>query len=277
MSATNLLICTDLDGTLLDHHDYSFCAAQDALNLIEKLQIPLILNTSKTLAEVEVIRNRLCNRHPFIVENGAGVVIPSGYFHNLDASQYEQRNGYQLKSFGEGLQHAIDCLRRVRKEYGFKFRGFSEMTPSQIAHLTGLNTGQAQQAKNRQFSEPLLWQDTEQRRKKFIGILQQYKLQVVRGGRFSHVSDGSNKGLALSWLKHQYTNQWRQIPRVIALGDGQNDIPMLEIADVAIVVRSPVNPLPILPNHKDLRITDQNGPAGWNESLLHLLQQDLSR
>ena len=47
-----LIVFTDLDGTLLDHDDYSFEAARPALAKLETLNIPVILTTSKTATEV---------------------------------------------------------------------------------------------------------------------------------------------------------------------------------------------------------------------------------
>ena len=47
------VIYTDLDGTLLDHVTYTFHPALDALELIEKKKIPLIISTSKTRPEIE--------------------------------------------------------------------------------------------------------------------------------------------------------------------------------------------------------------------------------
>lgn len=67
-------ISTDLDGTLLDHHDYSFQAAEEAVLKCKKLGIPIILNTSKTLAETRKIQNNIGIAGPLIVENGSALV-----------------------------------------------------------------------------------------------------------------------------------------------------------------------------------------------------------
>lgn len=74
------LIISDLDGTLLDARTYSFEEARPALELIRRNDLPLILCSSKTRAELEVWRNRLENHHPFITENGGGIFIPERYF-----------------------------------------------------------------------------------------------------------------------------------------------------------------------------------------------------
>ncbi|MDO8862561.1 HAD hydrolase family protein [Haliea sp. E1-2-M8] len=75
-----LLVFSDLDGSLLDHRDYSFRAALPGLEALREREIPLIFCSSKTRAEIEPLRARLDNRDPFIVENGAAVFIPRGSF-----------------------------------------------------------------------------------------------------------------------------------------------------------------------------------------------------
>src|SRR3989338_10179164 len=82
------IIASDLDGTLLDSTDYSFAAAQPALAMIRARDVPLVLCSSKTRAEIEEYRRRLDNGHPFIAENGGGVFISHGYFSvPLDAAE----------------------------------------------------------------------------------------------------------------------------------------------------------------------------------------------
>ena len=52
MQSPTTLFFTDLDGSLLDHHSYSFAPAQPALDRLRDAGFPLILTTSKTLAAV---------------------------------------------------------------------------------------------------------------------------------------------------------------------------------------------------------------------------------
>ena len=73
---TRILIYTDLDGTLLDHHTYSFQKALPALAEIKKRSVPLILCSSKTKGEIEEYQKKLKVRHPFISENGGAIFIP---------------------------------------------------------------------------------------------------------------------------------------------------------------------------------------------------------
>ena len=67
------LIFSDLDGTLLDHNNYTFDQALPALNWIKKKNIPLILASSKTYEEMLHLQSELMIDHPFIFENGSGI------------------------------------------------------------------------------------------------------------------------------------------------------------------------------------------------------------
>ena len=89
-----LLVFTDLDGTLLDHDDYGFAAAQPALSQLRALHIPLIPVTSKTLAEMRLLGRQLGIQHPLIVENGSVICLPEGYFPAQENS--ECVDGYRL-------------------------------------------------------------------------------------------------------------------------------------------------------------------------------------
>jgi len=70
------LIFTDLDGTLLDHDTYGWEEALPALDLCRRLGVPVILVSSKTRAEMDVLQNRLGLSAPFISENGGGIFFP---------------------------------------------------------------------------------------------------------------------------------------------------------------------------------------------------------
>ena len=67
----SIIFMTDLDGTLLGHDDFS-CGAirEDLLGLIRQ-DIKLVLNSSKTKAEIDLFCESLGVRLPFICENGA--------------------------------------------------------------------------------------------------------------------------------------------------------------------------------------------------------------
>ena len=69
---SSLWVVSDVDGTLMDH-SYDLTPAKETIKYLQKLSIPVILCTSKTAAEVKVIRKQLNLFDPYIVENGAAI------------------------------------------------------------------------------------------------------------------------------------------------------------------------------------------------------------
>ena len=58
-----LLVFTDMDGTLLDHHDYSYAPALNMLDILKGRHIPVIPTTSKTKAELDSLMGDLSLIH----------------------------------------------------------------------------------------------------------------------------------------------------------------------------------------------------------------------
>ena len=256
MKATHLVV-TDLDGTLLDHHTYSRDAAAEALALLQSRHIPLVLCSSKTAAEMAVLHEALAPTDPFIVENGAAVYLPDG------------NGNTECASFGLPRQEVLERLGKIKSNESFACTGFSEMTVADVMAATGLEEGAAANALQREFTEPVLWQDTEAARKRFLGRLRGAGLDAVQGGRFLHVSAGCDKGRAVTWLRRRYAGSGAE-PVVIALGDSDNDVSMLECADIPVLVKSPVRDFPDVRQDRVIRTTLE-GPAGWNAAILQLL------
>jgi mannosyl-3-phosphoglycerate phosphatase len=277
MSNLRKLLFTDLDGSLLDHHNYDYSAALPAIRALRAQAIPWILTTSKTAAEVIELRAELDNHYPFIVENGAGIFWESGSV----LPQYLPKHG-SVQPWGEGFKYVslsrvlrselLQLASSYKKQLKLSFIGFSDMSCQQIVECTGLSLINAAKAKQRQFSEPLLWQDSEENLLKFQKALEPHGLQLIKGGRFVHLMGLSNKGLALQWLAHYYHQAWSQPIETMALGDGYNDIPLLEASDCPVIIRSPVNPRPKV-NHPSVIVTQECGPLGWNQAVLNWLEQ----
>tara|TARA_R110002111_G_scaffold144828_5_gene211103 strand:+ start:15 stop:821 length:807 start_codon:yes stop_codon:yes gene_type:complete len=263
MSMTpSIIVVTDLDGTLLDHVTYQYNLALDAMNCLNRLEIPLILNSSKTAAEIISLRQKMNNHHPFIVENGAGVYLPSK----------EQSNGFEIHSFGQKREFILHALNQIREEYSLPYIGFADMNEEMLLEETGLTTEQAQKAKQREFTEPLKWLGNERQWSVFCTEIKRSGLIAVKGGRFITVSGRVNKGEAMKWLRNYYQQKTGVEPTIIALGDSENDKQMLEFSDQAVLVRSSAHELPSI-DKKELIITNEVGPKGWNNSVISLLQQ----
>lgn len=271
-----LLIFSDLDGTLLDHNNYSYDAAKPALLQLFRYNIPLILNTSKTFIETADIASQMGGFHPFVVENGAAIAIPENYFSNLP--EYDEviencrTDRYFIKRFGNSYNTICHTLSQLREQYPFEFRGFKDMSAQEVSNITGLSLEQAQKARKRLASEPIIW--NKGNINQFEEKLRQHNLTLIQGGRFWHIKSDSDKAAAMHWitkLYHQQSPQQRFIQ--VALGDSPNDQTMLDQADIAIAVRSHDGQHRLnLGKQRPNRIYTQHvGPAGWQASLLRVI------
>ncbi len=267
------LIFTDLDGSLLDHYSYSFKPAEALLHQLKNLDFPVIFNTSKTRAELVVLRRTLGNQDPFIVENGAAIYIPAS-IKLSEIFDLPLSNGYYCKTFTQSRRHWLEKIGQLAPELQSQFQGFSTMSVNELAAATGLSAQGAELAMAREFNEPGKWTGSESEKTMFIRELEQSEAVILSGGRFLHVGGQTDKGSAMKWLVQLYRQHYpgKQIIS-IALGDSNNDQDMLENADMSVLIKSPVHAFPRLEKQQRVYYTENEGPGGWVEGLTHHLHQ----
>jgi len=261
-----LMIVTDLDGSLLDHHTYSWQPAERWLTQLRDQHIPLVICTSKTAAEVIPLQQQLgFPGTPFIAENGALVQI--------DNAQGEMVRHHAGKNYAE----ICHTLQQLKQQYQFRFTGFADFTEKELVNITGLPPAEAALARMREASEALVWRDTDEQFALFRQQLEQASLMLVQGGRFWHVMPkGSGKGEALRWLLQNMTTNGGKRFITVGLGDGPNDAPMLDSVDYAVVIKG-YSKDPVELTRRDERHVYQTmeyGPAGWSEGLDYFIAQE---
>jgi mannosyl-3-phosphoglycerate phosphatase len=272
-NAARRLIFTDLDGSLLDHHSYRHDAAAPLLEELELAGVPVVFVSSKTRFEIEALREQLGNRHPFIAENGAAICVPEGYF-SAPPPGALARDGYWIIELAEPRQRWVELLEAMDADFLGEFEFFHRAGPEGVATMTGLPIEAAAAANRREYSEPVQWLGTPARREAFIEALRAAGATVAQGGRFLAVSGDCSKGRALGLLRELFQREWQgSAVRDLAIGDGQNDVPMLEAAGEALLIRSPVNLLPTLARESGVLTSTLPGPEGWNEGVRRWLAQ----
>ena len=263
-----IVIFTDLDGTLLDRDTYAWDAAEPAMQLLRDRGIAWVLVTSKTRAEVEHWRQVLANEHPFVVENAGAIFIPAGYFEEVPGAT--RQNGHEVIRRGERYDKLIAALELASHASQCRVRGFHNMTAEEVAAACHLPLEQAVLAKRREYDEPFEIIDPERARELEAAIAAQ-GMKTMRGGRFQHVSGQHDKGCAVKLLTGLFRRRADSRVTTIGLGDGLNDIPLLNAVDVPVVVRS-ADVDEILERVPAALVTDRKGPRGWSDAVLEIMR-----
>jgi mannosyl-3-phosphoglycerate phosphatase len=266
----NYIIFSDLDGTLLDHHTYSYAPAGEALSRIRELSIPLILVSSKTRSELMHYQAELnLVGYPFVVENGAAFFTPIGYFDQLKGYQ---KDGllWQYK-LGSDIVKIRAALEAISLKHKYLIRGFHNSSPKEIAQKTGLEPERVQKAMQREFSIPVFF---DKRAEKILNEeVGKYDLTILYGGRFMHILGKSNKGDCLRYIMKGYHQKYPNNKFVsIALGDSLNDFAMLNAADYAVLVKKYNGEYENRARLDRVIYSPDIGPSGWNKSVLSILK-----
>ncbi len=269
-----ILVFTDLDGTLLDHFDYSWEEARPALNALFEHGIPLVFCSSKTRKESIYFRGLMGVEDPFVVENGAAIYVPMGYFPRPVSEK--QRNGYEVIEYGVPYSVLRQFLQEVRESLGINVVGFGDLDAERIRELTALPRHLAEFAWQREYNEPFFFpnREDESRIDEIIALARKKNLTITRGGRFYHVSGPHDKGKAVRRLIELYKAQIPARWTTVAVGDSLNDLPMLEQVDYPCVVKNHRGEYSeeILQRLKP-RLAPGSGPVGWAAVILDLLQE----
>ena len=260
-----LLIFSDIEGTLLDSHTGEWQPAAGWLARLRQRQIPVILCSSKTAAEMIAVQNMLqLQGLPFIAENGAVIQLDE---------HWQDHDDYPRIITGSSHEEIAKVLIELRSRDGYKFTTFSEMDEHVLADVTGLPPAQASLARLQEASETLIWRDSDEHMQAFDAELAQLGLRFVQGARFWHVLDErSGKDQAVNWLTRQYRHYRGKRAVTVGLGDGPNDAPLLDNVDYAVVVKGLNRQGVTLRQDSPPRVyhTQQEGAAGWREGLDHL-------
>lgn len=266
-----ILVFTDMDGCLLDHHTYEWEPARPAIETLKRLHVPLVLTTSKTRAEVEYWQRVIGLHEPAIVENGGAILIPAGSLPRLPPEAELLPHGKAaVWRFGWPHAQVVRALHRAGAESQCDVRGFSDMTLEEIAAHCNMPVEQAALASQREYSEPFLVL-SPRRESALLQAFMVHGLKMTRGGRFHHAQRHPGKGDAAARLLEWLAGEQIQVTS-IGLGDGLNDEGFLRLVDYPVILESAhAGELHrLLPKAQR---TPRPGPAAWAEAVLSVLKR----
>jgi mannosyl-3-phosphoglycerate phosphatase len=262
-----ILIFTDLDGSLLNHDDYSFDEALPAVNRIKNSGIPLILTTSKTRREVELLQKDLGIDDPFIIENGAAVYFPSRY-RELLIDNTRNESPFNIIQLGISYDQIRAFIGDIRDQ--FNIRGFGDMSVQEISDITGLPSKSAEFAKAREYTEPFTI-GSEHDIHTLQDLAVERGIKITKGGRFHHmIGVHQDKGEAVKIVRGVFDQDEVKRHLTIGVGDSINDLPMLSNVDVPVIIPHPVRGY-LDASLPGLVMAEKPGCGGWNDIMERIL------
>lgn len=268
-----MVVFSNLDGVLLDPDTRSPDLARPALALLSASRVPLVLVSSRTRAEIEVLQDKLGIRHPFMAENGAALYIPAGYFPEPPANAVA-RSGYHVVEVGVPYRDGVSTLHRLARQLHVGIESFSQMSVEEVGRAYGLSLLEARLAKLRDHAEPFRFTDaTPKARARLLHALHAAGFMCISDGRFYHAVARVDLGARVRLLRGCYNDV---APLTAAgLADRMEDLAMLQEVDIPVVVQGPAGRSSVELFHAlpHAVLTRAAGPAGWSEGILSLLHR----
>lgn len=245
------VVVTDLDESLLERESYDWEAARPAIEMLKARRVPIVFCTSKTQAEADHFAKQMGIHGPMIVENGGGLFIDD-----------------RKIVLGSTYEEILDGFAHVKQRAGGAVRGFSDMTPEEIAEQTRLSLQMARLAKQREFDEPFYFvRDENALLPDVMHAVREAKLRMTRGGRFYHIHGDSDKGRAVRELKAVLGRG-----RYVGIGDSEQDLHFLLEMDVPVAIQKAdgAHDATLVANLPRLKCIPRPGPVGWAQAIFEI-------
>ena len=276
-----LLIATDIDGTLLDHDAQLPFRADVWRREIRKLGdrvagCRIAFASSRTLLELMVLQRALGMRGPCIAEDGAVLAVDAagslGVEHPPPDWERMQAFGQRTMRIWQRTPSATQLRETLRDIDAVQRADASHLNREALATLGLRSTGAIRRALHARHHSLLLdpTRITESDTQAIHTAGAARGLHLRRGGRWLTLADAAGKGSALDLLRH-IEGLCDVSPIVVAIGNEENDVSLLEKADLAFVIRNPGRgPHPALAAVPHAVVLDSEGPGGWLEMLRRL-------
>src|SRR5438132_7140469 len=105
-----IVVVSDIDGDLLESGTHSRADERAALDFLAARGIPLVINSSRTRAEIERLQQTLQMHTPFISENGSALFLPRGSVPFAPEGARPAVGG-EVIEFGKRYHGVVDALR----------------------------------------------------------------------------------------------------------------------------------------------------------------------
>tara|TARA_B100000242_G_scaffold293824_1_gene273234 strand:- start:7338 stop:8195 length:858 start_codon:yes stop_codon:yes gene_type:complete len=261
-----VLIFTDIDGTFINNDTFNEGGNIEIAEMLNNHRHILIYNSSKTFHEIISMQNRFKTSFPFICETGGGI-----YYKNIfDNDSVRSREGYSIMYESMKIDKFEEIIKKeIRNNFKNDVDLFDDLCIDDRSRLSGLSGTDLDLASKRDFSILVRWKSDESRYTQFESVLENYGLNIIKGGRFCHICSSQDKGKSVMYFLDQIKSS-RKYDRIITvgIGDSTNDIEMLNNVDYACVVKSKNNSNLLKKIDSNNIVSSINhAPEGWAECI----------
>jgi mannosyl-3-phosphoglycerate phosphatase len=231
--ATRLVVVIDIDGSPLEPGRPSLPDERAALDFLAARGIPLIINSSRTRAEIERLHETLGLLTPFICEHGSALLIPDGCFPSIPHRAARAVSGHVIE-FGRPYHEVVDVVRRTGRELGVEIVGFADLTIEDVARELGVTDVEAQLAKLREYTELIrIADDNPATRGRLFNAFRRRGLRSCPIGRHHLVTATRDRAESLLTLRALWRRAWGE-PQIVGFGNSDGDLTWLRHVDVAV-------------------------------------------
>jgi mannosyl-3-phosphoglycerate phosphatase len=214
----------------------------EALSLLREValrRLPLVLSSTRSRAELDVIQQELGIHAPFIFESGAAVSVPPGYFRGPVQGAHAVGDRLVVP-FGRPCREVIAELRQASAQLAIELVGLSDLSIEQTALAWGVTPLEASRVKMREYGEPFRILRGMSRRDTLFRALRARGFLCATGGRYDYVGAvGETAGMA--FLLGLYRETFGSVV-TIGIGTRHRDAELLAQVDVPIVVPAEPDP-----------------------------------
>lgn len=269
-SVRRFVVVTDIDDSLLEPGARALPSERAALDFLADRGIPLVINSSRTHAEIERIQETLRLLTPSISEHGSALFIPPGSFPSIPERAAPALSGHVIE-FGRPYPEVVDAVRATSRELDMEIVGFADFTIEDVARELGVTDVEAQLAKLREYTELIrIADETDGRRSHVFNALRRRGLRCWPMNRHHLVTATRDRAESLLTLKALWRNGWGEPPCVVGIGNTEDDVGWLRHADIAVIVQNEhagVDPR-ILSKLPTARVSQRSGRLGWSDAIV---------
>ena len=270
--ADQIVVVTDIDASLLEPGSRFLPDERAALAFLAERGIPLVINSSRSRAEIERLHHTLNIVTPFISEHGSALFLPHQWLPFV-ADRARPAVGGHVVDFGRRYYEVVDTLRLVCRELNLEIVSFAELSIDEVAQELGVPSAEAQLVKLREYTELFRIEDeSEATLSRLFKALRRRGLRCCQRGRHFLVSATPNRAESLRTLKGLWKRAWGEHV-MVGLGDSEDDVSWLQFVDVPIFIENGRSGIParVLRKLPTVRLTERHGRLGWSDAVFEFV------